>query len=112
MITLDVDAVRTFVAVADLQSFTRAADVLGSTQGAISVKLKRLENRVGKKLIERTPRLVRLSAQVVCCFSKPRANFSPPTTARSRNCLRFGAGSRSASPRRSEVPNCRPYSRG
>jgi DNA-binding transcriptional LysR family regulator len=61
--TLDVDAVRTFVAVADLQSFTRAADVLGSTQGAISVKLKRLENRVGKKLIERTPRLVRLSAQ-------------------------------------------------
>jgi DNA-binding transcriptional LysR family regulator len=37
--------------------------VLGSTQGAISVKLKRLEDRVGKKLIERTPRLVRLSAQ-------------------------------------------------
>jgi DNA-binding transcriptional LysR family regulator len=63
MTTLDVDAVKAFVAIADLQSFTRAAEVLGTTQGALSVKLKRLEDRIGKKLIERTPRLVRLSAQ-------------------------------------------------
>ena len=49
--------------IADLQSFTRAAEALGTTQGAISVKLKRLEDRLGQKLIERTPRLVRLSAQ-------------------------------------------------
>jgi len=63
MITLDVDAVKAFVAIADLQSFTRAAETLGTTQGAISVKLKRLEDRVGQRLIERTPRLVRVSAQ-------------------------------------------------
>ena len=63
MTTLDVDAVKAFVIIADLQSFTRAADALGTTQGAISVKLKRLEDQVGQKLIERTPRLVRLSAQ-------------------------------------------------
>lgn len=63
MATLDVDAVQAFVAIADLRSFTRAAEALGSTQGAISVKLKRLENRVGQRLIERTPRSVRLSAQ-------------------------------------------------
>ncbi len=63
MTTLDVDAVKAFVAIADLQSFTRAAEALGTTQGAVSVKLKRLEDRVGQKLIERTPRLVRLSAQ-------------------------------------------------
>jgi DNA-binding transcriptional LysR family regulator len=63
MTTLDVDAVQAFVWVADLQSFTRAAEALGTTQGAISVKLKRLEHRVGQKLIERTPRFVRLSAQ-------------------------------------------------
>jgi DNA-binding transcriptional LysR family regulator len=63
MTTLDVDAVKAFVAIADLQSFTRAAEALGTTQGAISVKLKRLEDRIGQKLIERTPRLVRLSAQ-------------------------------------------------
>jgi DNA-binding transcriptional LysR family regulator len=63
MATLDVDAVKAFVAIADLQSFTRAAEALGTTQGAISVQLKRLEERVGRKLIERTPRMVRLSAQ-------------------------------------------------
>ncbi|OKO76219.1 LysR family transcriptional regulator [Bradyrhizobium sp. NAS96.2] len=63
MTTLDVDAVKAFVTIADLKSFTRAADVLGTTQGAISVKLKRLERQVGHRLIERTPRLVRLSAQ-------------------------------------------------
>lgn len=63
MTTLDVDAVKAFVTIADLQNFTRAAEALGTTQGAISVKLKRLEDQIGKKLIERTPRLVRLSAQ-------------------------------------------------
>jgi DNA-binding transcriptional LysR family regulator len=63
MTILDVDAVQAFVTIADHQSFTRAAEVLGTTQGAISVKLKRLEDRLGQKLIERTPRLVRLSAQ-------------------------------------------------
>ena len=63
MTTLDVDAVKVFVAIADLQSFTRAAETLGTTQGAISVKLKRLEDQLGQKLVERTPRQVRLSAQ-------------------------------------------------
>ncbi|RDL48634.1 Hydrogen peroxide-inducible genes activator [Ensifer sp. M14] len=63
MTTLDVDAVQAFVAIADFQSFTRAAEFLGSTQGAISVKLKRLEDRLGVRLLERTPRQVRLSAQ-------------------------------------------------
>jgi DNA-binding transcriptional LysR family regulator len=63
MMTLDVDAVRAFVLVADFQSFTRAAEALDTSQAAISVKLKRLEDRLGERLIERTPRLVRLSAR-------------------------------------------------
>ncbi|WMD21875.1 LysR family transcriptional regulator [Achromobacter seleniivolatilans] len=61
--TLDIDSVAAFLSIADFRSFTKAADALGTTQGAISVKLKRLEQRLGHKLIERTPRLVRLSAQ-------------------------------------------------
>ena len=32
MTTLDVDAVKAFVTIADLQSFTRAAEALGTTQ--------------------------------------------------------------------------------
>jgi DNA-binding transcriptional LysR family regulator len=63
MKTLDFEAVQAFVLVADLRSFTRAADALDSTQSAISLKLKRLEERLGHRLIERTPRMVRLSAK-------------------------------------------------
>ena len=45
MATLDVDAVRAFTLVADFQSFTRAAEAMDTTQAAISMKLKRLEDR-------------------------------------------------------------------
>jgi DNA-binding transcriptional LysR family regulator len=62
MKVLDLDAVRAFVLVADLCSFTRAADTLDTTQSAVSLKLKRLEAHLGKQLLERTPRVVRLSA--------------------------------------------------
>ncbi|WP_414441713.1 LysR family transcriptional regulator [Burkholderia sp. 22PA0106] len=61
MKTLDLEAVQAFVLVADLRSFTRAADALDSTQSAVSLKLKRLEERLGHRLVERTPRMVRLS---------------------------------------------------
>jgi DNA-binding transcriptional LysR family regulator len=63
MKALDLDAVKAFVFVADLQSFTRAAEVLDSTQSAISLKLRRLEDHLGRRLLERTPRQVRLSAE-------------------------------------------------
>lgn len=60
---LDVDAVEAFVRIAELGSFTRAAEVLGSTQAAVSLKLKRMEDKLGYRLIERTPRYVELSAR-------------------------------------------------
>ncbi|WP_315769600.1 MULTISPECIES: LysR family transcriptional regulator [unclassified Bradyrhizobium] len=72
MTSLDVDSVQAFVAIADLQSFTRAAESLGTTQGAISVKLRRLEERIGQRLIERTPRHVRLSAQGAAFLARAR----------------------------------------
>lgn len=63
MKAMDVDAVKAFVLAAELQSFTRAADVLGTTQSAVSLKLRRLEDQLGRRLLERTPRHVRLSAE-------------------------------------------------
>lgn len=59
----DIDAIQAFVLVAELKSFTLAADALGGTQAAISLKIKRLEESLGRKLLERTPRRVILSAQ-------------------------------------------------
>lgn len=63
MKALDLEAVKAFVLTAELQSFTRAAEALGSTQSAISLKLRRLEEQLGRRLLERTPRQVRLSAE-------------------------------------------------
>ncbi|RCW65148.1 LysR family transcriptional regulator [Pseudorhodoferax soli] len=60
---LDLAAVEAFVLVAELHSFTRAADVLGVTQAGISQQLHRLEKHLGRRLLDRTPRHVRLSAQ-------------------------------------------------
>ncbi|TQV81829.1 LysR family transcriptional regulator [Denitrobaculum tricleocarpae] len=60
---LDLDAVQAFVRIAELGSFTRAAEASRTTQSAVSLKLKRLEERLGCRLVERTPRRVELSAQ-------------------------------------------------
>src|SRR5258708_23759831 len=62
MRALDVEAVQAFVLAADLKSFTRAAEAMDTTQSAVSLKIKRLEDGLGRKLLERTPPLVRLSA--------------------------------------------------
>jgi DNA-binding transcriptional LysR family regulator len=72
MKVLDLDAVRAFVLVADLHSFTRAADALDTTQSAVSLKLKRLEAHLGKQLVERTPRVVRLSADGIAFLGAAR----------------------------------------
>jgi DNA-binding transcriptional LysR family regulator len=59
---LDLSSVEAFILVADLRSFTHAADALGLTQAGVSLKLRRLEETVGRRLLDRTPRQVRLSA--------------------------------------------------
>jgi DNA-binding transcriptional LysR family regulator len=58
---LDIDQLRTFVAIADTGSFTRAAEVVHKTQSAVSMQMKRLEERVGKAVFERDGRLSKLT---------------------------------------------------
>jgi len=69
---LDIDAVRAFSLVADLASFTRAAQSEGTTQSAVSLKLKRLEARLGVRLVERSPRSVRLTADGAAFLARAR----------------------------------------
>jgi DNA-binding transcriptional LysR family regulator len=73
MRTLDIEAVQAFLLVADMKSFTRAAEALDTTQAAISLKIKRLEDGLGQRLLERTPRLVRLSAEGTSFLGPARA---------------------------------------
>jgi DNA-binding transcriptional LysR family regulator len=59
---LDPDLLRAFVAVAEHRSFTRAAVMLNRTQSAVSMQIKRLEDRLGAELFNRTKANVDLSA--------------------------------------------------
>jgi DNA-binding transcriptional LysR family regulator len=69
---LDLDAVSAFVRIAELGSFTLAAEAMRTTQSAVSLKLKRLESRLGCRLIERTPRSVQLSARGAAFLDRAR----------------------------------------
>ncbi|MCI3206499.1 MULTISPECIES: LysR family transcriptional regulator [Pandoraea] len=74
MTTLDIESVSAFVLTADLGSFTKAARALGTSQAAISVKIKRLEDRLGYRLLERTPRKVQLTSHGAT-FLHPARHF-------------------------------------
>lgn len=52
----DIDQLRTFIAIADTGSFTRAAEIVHKTQSAVSMQMKRLEERVGRPVLERDGR--------------------------------------------------------
>ena len=54
-------AIRSFVAAAKYQSFTRAAEALCVTQAAVSRQIRELENYMGTELFTRTGRAVLLS---------------------------------------------------
>ncbi|WP_407160044.1 LysR family transcriptional regulator [Bradyrhizobium sp. STM 3557] len=58
---LDPELLKAFVAVADKCSFTRAAEMLNRTQSAVSMQIKRLEDRLGVILLHRSKSRVGLS---------------------------------------------------
>src|ERR1700752_4200918 len=73
MTALDIPTVQAFLLVAELESFTRAAEVLGTTQAAVSMKLQRLETALRKRLVERSPRAVRLTSDGTAFLTPARA---------------------------------------
>ncbi|MBA5775765.1 LysR family transcriptional regulator [Stappia sp. F7233] len=60
--TLDIDLLRTFVATADATGFTAAGQTIGASQSAISMRIRKLEDRLGQRLMDRDPRSVRLTS--------------------------------------------------
>lgn len=60
-IDLDSDLLRCFVAVADARGFTAAGEIIGLTQSGISVRIRNLEDRLGRRLFDRTSRQVSLT---------------------------------------------------
>lgn len=85
---LDIDQLKTFLAIADVGNFTRAADEVNKTQSAVSMQMKRLEDVLGRplfardgrgsrfthdgeRLVEYARRIVALSDEAVAAFTKP-----------------------------------------
>ena len=85
---LDIDQLKTFVSIAETGSFTAAAGEVHKTQSAVSMQMKRLEERVGRAIFERdgrqsrltqdgirlleyARRIVRLSDEAVMALSEP-----------------------------------------
>ncbi len=59
---IDTDLLRAFLAVVDHDGFTSAARALGRTQSAVSMQVRRLEERTGRPLLARAGREMRLTA--------------------------------------------------
>lgn len=55
------DAMQVFVRVAEMASFTRAADSLGLPKASVSLAVQQLESRLGVRLLQRTTRRVQLT---------------------------------------------------
>lgn len=60
---LDIHTVEAFLKVAELSSFTLAAESLCVTQSGVTIKIQRLEKNVGYPLFHRTPRQIYLSPE-------------------------------------------------
>ncbi|WP_321342671.1 LysR substrate-binding domain-containing protein [Breoghania sp.] len=58
---LDLDQLRTFLAIAEAGSFTQAAGIVNKTQSAVSMQMRRLEERIGRPLFARDGRQSRLT---------------------------------------------------
>jgi DNA-binding transcriptional LysR family regulator len=85
---LDVDLLKTFLAIADNGSFTKAADEVHKTQSAVSMQMKRLEELVGsplfakngrmsrftqdgERLVDYARRIVAINDEAIYAFAKP-----------------------------------------
>src|SRR4051812_42676246 len=85
-VLLDIDQLRSFIAIAETGSFTKAAEVVNKTQSAVSMQMKRLEERIerpifardgraskltedGSRLLDYARRLVKLNVETVAAFS-------------------------------------------
>ena len=83
-IGVDLDAVRTFVAVADAGQFSGAAADLSITQQAVSKRIAALERDLGVRLFTRTARGAQLtiggqsSCRPPAISSRPRNGRPPP----------------------------------
>ena len=60
---IDTLLLKTFIAIAESGSFTSAANMVGRTQSALSLQIKKLESDLNCKLFERNTRKIALTKE-------------------------------------------------
>jgi DNA-binding transcriptional LysR family regulator len=72
LVNLDLDLLRAFVTVVETGSFTRAALLLGRTQPAVSLQIRRLEDQLRSPLLDRAGKGVALTTEGAALLSRAR----------------------------------------
>jgi len=67
-----IQAMQLFIRVAELESFTRAADTLGLPKGSVSRQIQALESALGTRLLYRTTRRVQLTQDGMVYYERCR----------------------------------------
>ncbi|WFW60590.1 LysR family transcriptional regulator [Citrobacter freundii] len=67
-----IHAMQLFLRVAELESFSRAADTLGLPKGSVSRQIQALENHLGTQLLHRTTRRVQLTQDGMIYYERAK----------------------------------------
>lgn len=67
-----IHAMQLFIRVAELESFSRAADTLGLPKGSVSRQIQALESHLGVRLLHRTTRRVQLTQDGMVYYERAR----------------------------------------
>ena len=67
-----IHAMQLFIRVAELESFSRAADTLGLPKGSVSRQIQALENHLGTQLLHRTTRRVQLTQDGMIYYERAK----------------------------------------
>jgi DNA-binding transcriptional LysR family regulator len=91
-IDLDFDLLRCFLAVAEAGGFTAAGERIGLTQSGISVRIRRLEERLGRRLLERNTRRVALTegGELFLSYARRMVDLNDEAVGRLRGGLAEG----------------------
>src|SRR3974390_968510 len=91
---LDMDVLRTLAVAIDLGGFGKAAERLGRSQSAVSLQMRRLEERVGRPLFRRAGRGLALTdaGDVVLGYARQILELNDQAVAAARGIALGGSG--------------------
>ena len=66
--SFDLETLRTFVIIVETGSFTRAGEIVGRSQSAVSMQMQRLADLAGGQIIKKVQNTLHLTRRGRCCM--------------------------------------------